>query len=60
MRRKKLKLPPWSRHHEEWCATFKGKPCDATMMIDATTDLAVYVPPQGEKRAADLVPAAFA
>jgi len=22
------KLPPWSRHHESWCAVFRGKPCD--------------------------------
>lgn len=22
------KLPPWSRHHEYWCAVFDGKPCD--------------------------------
>ena len=22
------KLPPWSRHHETWCAIFRGKPCD--------------------------------
>jgi hypothetical protein len=26
MRRRKL--PPWSRHHEPWCAVFKGQPCD--------------------------------
>jgi hypothetical protein len=28
MRRPKLKLPPGSRHHEEWCAIFRGKRCD--------------------------------
>jgi hypothetical protein len=22
------KLPPWSRHHEPWCAVFRDKPCD--------------------------------
>jgi len=22
------KLPPWSRHHENWCAIFRGKSCD--------------------------------
>lgn len=22
------KLPPWSRHHEPWCAIFRGKSCD--------------------------------
>jgi len=22
------KLPPWSRHHETWCAIFRGKSCD--------------------------------
>ena len=22
------RLPPWSRHHEPWCAVFFGKPCD--------------------------------
>jgi hypothetical protein len=22
------KLPPWSRHHEKWCAVFRGKSCD--------------------------------
>ena len=22
------KLPPWSRHHESWCAIFRGKTCD--------------------------------
>jgi hypothetical protein len=22
------KLPPWSRHHESWCAVFRGKPGD--------------------------------
>jgi hypothetical protein len=21
-------LPRWSRHHESWCAIFRGKPCD--------------------------------
>jgi hypothetical protein len=26
MRRRKL--PPGSRHHEEWCAIFRGKSCD--------------------------------
>ena len=26
MRRRKL--PPWSRHHEPWCAVFHGKTCD--------------------------------
>jgi hypothetical protein len=26
MRRRKL--PPWSRHHEEWCAVYRGEPCD--------------------------------
>jgi hypothetical protein len=24
----KRKLPPYSRHHEVWCAIFHGKPCD--------------------------------
>jgi hypothetical protein len=32
MSRRKLparrKLPPWSRHHETWCAVFRSKPCD--------------------------------
>jgi hypothetical protein len=27
MKRSK-KLPPWSRHHEPWCAVFRDKPCD--------------------------------
>jgi hypothetical protein len=27
MKRSK-KLPPWSRHHESWCAVFRGKSCD--------------------------------
>jgi len=22
------KLPPWSRHHEHWCAVFNDKPCN--------------------------------
>jgi hypothetical protein len=22
------KLPPWSRHHEPWCAVYRDKPCD--------------------------------
>jgi hypothetical protein len=22
------KLPPWSRHHEPWCAIFRDQPCD--------------------------------
>jgi hypothetical protein len=22
------KLPPWSHHHEPWCAVFRNKPCD--------------------------------
>jgi hypothetical protein len=22
------KLPPGSRHHEDWCAIYRGKPCD--------------------------------
>jgi hypothetical protein len=26
MRRRKL--PPWSRHHEPWCAVYRGKLCD--------------------------------
>jgi hypothetical protein len=25
---KRRKLPPWSRHHEEWCAVYRGKGCD--------------------------------
>ena len=25
---KRKKLPPYSRHHEPWCAIFDGKPCD--------------------------------
>ena len=25
---KRPKLPPWSGHHEPWCAVFKGKSCD--------------------------------
>ena len=24
----KRKPSPWSRHHEFWCAIFRGKPCD--------------------------------
>jgi hypothetical protein len=32
MPRRKLparrKLPPWSRHHEPWCAIFQGRSCD--------------------------------
>ena len=24
--RRRRKLPPWSRHHEDWCAIFLGKP----------------------------------
>jgi hypothetical protein len=26
--RQPKKLPPWSRHHEPWCAIFRDKPCD--------------------------------
>jgi hypothetical protein len=22
------KLPPWSRHHQDWCAIFRSRPCD--------------------------------
>jgi hypothetical protein len=22
------KLPPWSRHHERFCAIYRGRPCD--------------------------------
>jgi hypothetical protein len=25
---KRKKLPPYSRHHEYWCAIFNGKACD--------------------------------
>jgi hypothetical protein len=28
MKRRKPKLPPWSRHHEPWCAVYRGKSCD--------------------------------
>jgi len=24
----KRKLPPWSRHHQYWCAIFDGKTCN--------------------------------
>jgi hypothetical protein len=26
--RQPKKLPPWSRHHQDWCAIFRGKSCD--------------------------------
>jgi hypothetical protein len=25
---KRKDLPPWSRHHQPWCAVFFGEPCD--------------------------------
>jgi hypothetical protein len=28
MSRRPKQLPPWSRHHEPWCAIVRGKPCD--------------------------------
>jgi len=31
------KLPPWSRHHEAWCAVFFGKPCDCDDKSDRPT-----------------------
>jgi hypothetical protein len=36
MRRRKL--PPGSRHHEPWCAIFRGKRCDCADDNDGDND----------------------
>ena len=32
------KLPPWSRHHEPWCAIFRGKPVTVTTIVRRSGD----------------------